>query len=101
MTNGTGSTIDSIEKILTGDEPLPERTSNTLLLAAIRANYQANVCTSDLLLEQRDNINNLNTALKLQQKQMDDIEKKSNRFDFLITLLAGVASSLGFYFGQK
>lgn len=99
MTNG--ATIDSIEKILTGDEPLPERTSNTLLLAAIRANFQANDKTLSLLLEQRDDLDDLETAMKVMQKQMDAVEKKSNRLDFIVALIAGVSSSLGFYFGQK
>jgi len=95
------TTIDSIESILTGDEPLPERASNTLLLAAIRANYQANDKTMSLLLEQRDDIDNLDTAMKLQQQEVDSIKKTSNRWDFIIALVTGISSSLGFYFGQK
>jgi len=82
-----GDTIDSIEAILTGDENIPERVSNRLILSAVRANYQLNETTS-----------------KLAQKNHEDIEElriSSNRTDKILAAFAAVATGLGIIFGNK
>jgi len=82
-----GDTIDSIEAILTGDENIPERVSNRLILSAVRANYQLNETTS-----------------KLAQKNHEDIEElriSSSRTDKILAAFAALATGLGIIFGNK
>lgn len=106
MTNG--STIDSIEAILTGDEPLPEKVTNRLLLSAIRVNYQKNQeieskynelvkCWRDC----QEDIDNLDTAIKVQMQRTDQIEKTSSRWDKILAVMTVAGTSIGAMFGQK
>ena len=89
-----GATIDSIEKILTGEQELPERVSNALLLAAIRANYQNVSCLGD-------DINKLKETQSRHGTEIEGLKKRSDRWDMLNTLAVTLGSALGYWSGQK
>lgn len=113
MTNG--STIDSIEAILTGEEPLPTNVNNRLLLAAIRVNYQKNQeieAKYDGLVkcwqECKDDIDNLDTAMQVRDSRMDafrddlkELAKVSGRWDKLLAVGALLGTAIGSLFGSK
>ena len=89
MTNG--ATIDSIERVLTGEEELPERTSNTLILAAVRANYQKleGICT-----KHEADMTALQARQESQQNEINEIKRRSDRWDVVNTLAATIAGAL-------
>lgn len=108
MPNG----LDSIEAILTGDEEIPERVSNRLLLGAIRANYQFNhdldTKYKELLRmwhETKSAVDDLDHQMKLElqgiNKDVDDAKKNSTKWDRLLALATAIGAGLGYYLGQN
>lgn len=89
-----GDTIDSIERILTGQDDLPERVSNTLLLAAIRANYQNVSCI-------KDELHDLEIKQIQQESDIGDLKKRSDRNDIINSVAVAIAGALGIAFGKQ
>lgn len=107
-----GDTLENIEQILLGEEEIPPRVSNKLVFMGIQLTFQKAQAVEDkydeilkLWHENKDNINNLDTAMKLQLQSVTDkvenLQKTSNRWDRLLALATAIGTSLGFYFGQK
>lgn len=107
-----GDTLDSITAILGGEEPIPDRVSNRLIMIAIAQNYQQ--LTADisainkridefiaLHLETCVNVDNLDTAMKLQMQRLDDLRESSSRWDKIIAVGAVAGTAIGSIFGQK
>lgn len=89
-----GDTINSIERILTGKDELPERVSNTLLLAAIRENYQNLSCF-------RDRIEELEHKQMKHDKDIEQLQKRSDRWDTINTIVALIGGAFGVAIGKQ
>ena len=89
-----GDTIDSIERILTGKDELPERVSNTLLLAAIRANYQNMSCI-------KDDFSEIEKKQLEHDKDIEQLKKRSDKWDMVNTIVALIGGALGIGLSQK
>lgn len=96
-----GSQLDSIEAILTGEEPIPDSVTNRLLLAAIRSNYQLIQEHERCWQDCKDDIDNLETAMKIQIAEIENMKKTSSRWDKILGIATGLGTAVGFYFGQK
>ena len=89
-----GDTLTSIERILTGKDEIPERVSNTLLLAAIRANYQNMSCIKDEFKE-------IEHKQIQHDKDIEQLQKRSDKWDMANSLLALIGGALGIAIGKQ
>ena len=89
-----GDTLTSIERILTGKDELPERVSNTLLLAAIRANYQNMSCITERFDE-------LEHKQLEHGKDIEQLQKRSDRWDLINSIVALIGGALGIGLSSK
>ena len=80
-----GETINSIKRILTGDQEIPEKVSNELLLAAITDNYQNISCFQDELHDIKDKQNRRDIEIGGRYRLADGTLEK-----FVITTKVGV-----------
>jgi len=92
MTNG--ASIDSIERILNGKDEIPERVSNTLLLMAIRANYQNLSCF-------REKIDGLEHKQLEHDKDIEQLKKRSDRWDVINSIAAIIGGAFGVAIGKQ
>ena len=81
MTNG--ATIDTIEEVLAGDAEIPERVSNRLILAAIRANHQTTAALTD--------------RVECNEKEITQIKRRSDVVDVISTLAVAIGSAVGIW----
>lgn len=93
-----GETLDSIEDILTGNEPIPANVSNRLVMAAIRTVYQKSFDNAETSKKNCTRLDEVEKTLGRYDERISNLSGRSNILDALTAL--GAAIGIGISVGK-
>jgi len=82
----TKDLLDSIEKVLNGEDAIPERVSNTLLLAGMRHVYRNQIPRSEF--------DKVLTWMEVCETRMDHIENRQKGWTVIASAVGGAIGSI-------
>lgn len=96
-----GDTLKTIEAILLGEEGIPERVSNRMLLLGLRVNHQLTTEALDCVKANRERIEAIEKRELIQSNKIDDVKQDSARYDKLIAAIAVAITAIGAFFSNR